>query len=364
MIPTVQGHPLFTQALLTKFDELLGIEPTGFLRSFFRKKTTTAKTISVVVRRGTEKVAVDILRGTEGNRNEMKQHSMKIFQPPYFREYFDATDIDHYDIVFGAITTANNGVITQAVQSAINNIKVLKYKIERALELQCAQVFNSGIVQLNTGDNIDYKRQAASKPTTPSGELWTVDTVEPGIILQDAATFIRTEGRTHSPIFNVIMGINAHNAFMNNPKVFEKGDLRRIDLVSIGMPQDMGEGAVFHGEYAYGSHKYLIWTYPQYYDNSEGVKTPYVPDDNIFVIPTQGTEFDLSFAGVPYLVNTGNVTMPQIINMKEGDYHIFSTIDDRAVKHEFGVSSAGLAVPVSVDMIYSTNVAGSGGGAG
>ncbi len=365
MIPTTQGYPVFTQALLAKFDELLRIKPTGFLRSFFTKKTTEAKLISIAVRRGTEKIAVDVLRGTEGNRNEIKKHNLKIFQPPYYREYFDATDIDHYDVVFGSLAAPTQGQLIQAVQSAINQLKPLKDKIERALELQCSQVLNSGIVQLNTGDNIDYKRKADSMPTTAAGDLWSVDTVDPGIILSEGAKFIRTKGRTSASTFNVICGEAAFNAFINNPIVQKKGDLRRIALIDIGMPQDMGEGAEFHGQYSYGAYKFNIWTYPQFYDNASGVATPYVPTDNIFILPTVGAELDLSFAGVPKLVKTGNPVMPQVVQMTEGDFHVFSTVDDRAVKHEFGVASAGLAVPVSVDAMYSTNVADtSGGGAG
>ncbi len=364
MIPTVQGHPLFTQALVAKFDELLQIKPTGFLRSFFIKKTTQAKLISVAVRRGTEKIAVDILRGTEGNRNEIKKHNLKIFQPPYYREYFDATDIDHYDIMFGQIGTVSESLVTQAVQSAIDQIKLLKDKIERAYELQCAQVLNSGIVQLNTGDNIDYKRDAASMLSTPAGQLWTVDIVDPGIILETGAKFIRTKGRTSAPMYNVICGDAAFNAFINNPLVQKKGDFRRIDLVNIGMPQDMGEGAIFHGQYSYGSYKFNFWTYPQYYDDASNNTVTYLTSENIIILPSTGLEFNLSYAGVPRIVATGNVQMPNVVQMTEGDFHIFSTIDDRQMKHEFGVSSAGLAIPVSVDMIYSTNVAGVGGGAG
>ena len=41
----------------------------SFLRSFFPVKTTASKYVSIEVQRGTEYAAVDVLRGTDGNRN-------------------------------------------------------------------------------------------------------------------------------------------------------------------------------------------------------------------------------------------------------------------------------------------------------
>ena len=187
MIPTVQGHPVFTNALQAKWDELLGLKPTGFLRSFFKKRTTQAKNISVAVRRGTEKVAVDVMRGTEGNRNELRKHSLKEYLPPYYKEYFDATDIDHYDVIFERLPEIgkSTGAIAEAVQSALNQVQILKDKIERAYELQASQVLQTGIVTLDNGDNIDFKRKAGSIVVKDAADYWTADGVNP---LTDVAT--------------------------------------------------------------------------------------------------------------------------------------------------------------------------------
>lgn len=360
-IPAVQGHPLFTQALQYKWDEFNQINPTGFLRSFFKKNTTTAKEVSVAVRRGTQKVAVDIVRGSEGNRNEIRKHNLKIYVPPLFKEYFDATDIDHYDFMFGALQTgASNNQVAQAVRSAMEQTKPLKDKIERAYELQASQVFFDGIVELKNGDNIDYNRDADSFVVKEAGEYWTVDTVDPGKDLQTGAKFIKTKGRTSAGTFNVILGADALEAYLNNPLVQKRADNRRIDRMNIGMPEEVGDGAIFHGQDSYGDYKFNLWSYPQYYTNSNGVETPYVPADKFVMLPTSGAELLLSYAGVPHLVQTGNVAMPQVIQNIEGDYHMFSTVDDRAVKHEFGVQSAGLCVPVTIDMLYSGTVTNGG----
>lgn len=354
-INTVQGHPVFTQVLQAKWDELLTLKPTGFLRSFFKKETTSAKEISVAVRRGTEKIAVDVMRGSEGNRNELRKHSLKEFLPPYFKEYFDATDIDHYDVVFERLPEVgqNTGMIATAVRSALNQTKVLKDKIERAYELQAAQVFQTGIVTLKNGDNIDYKRKAGSMVAKTAPNYWTVDTVNPTVDLATAAKWIKTEGRTAAVEFNVIMGADALAAYLANPKVQAQADSRRIDRTKIGMPLEMGEGAIFHGQDSGEDYRFNIWSYPQYYDAAGGTRTPYIDANKVIILPVAGAEFVFSFAGVPFVVPTNNPVMPEVIQRFEGDYLLYSTVDDRTDKHEFGVKSAGLAVPVSVDQIYT-----------
>lgn len=357
MIPTVQGHPVFTQSLQAKWDELLGLKPTGFLRSFFKKRTTSAKQISVAVRRGTRKIAVDVMRGSEGNRNEIRKHSLKEYLPPYYKEYFDATDIDHYDVVFERLPEIGNstGMIAEAVRSALNQVEILKYKIERAYERQCSQVLQTGIVTLVNGDNIDYTRKAASIVVKAGGTEWTVATVNPTEDLADGAKFMKTEGKASVNEFHVIMGANALSGYLNNPKVQAIADNRRINRTNIGMPEDLGDGAVFHGQDSGRDYRFNIWSYPEYYEDPDnpGTEIPYIDDDLVIMIPVGGSEFVFSFAGVPFVVPTENPQMPQVIQRFEGDYLLYSTVDDRADKHEFGVKSAGVAVPVTVDQIYT-----------
>ena len=93
MIPITEGRSVFTNVILAKWDELSELQAKGFLRSFFTKKTSTTLEVSVEVRRGTEKVAVDVLRGTNGNRNAISKSSEKIIVPPYFKEFIDITEL-------------------------------------------------------------------------------------------------------------------------------------------------------------------------------------------------------------------------------------------------------------------------------
>jgi hypothetical protein len=101
-IKTADAKGLVTKMLIDVYRE--NIQVQSFLRSFFEVKESLAKTISIEVQRGTEKVAVDVERGTDGNRNSVSKSTEKIFLPPYYKEWFDATELDLYDIMFGSET--------------------------------------------------------------------------------------------------------------------------------------------------------------------------------------------------------------------------------------------------------------------
>jgi len=100
MIAITDARNLFTKKLVAVYLEQPRV--FGFLRSFFKTDESDTKEVSIEVQRGTEKEAVDVMRGTEGNRNNMSKSTEKIFVPPYFREYFDATELDLYDRMFGS----------------------------------------------------------------------------------------------------------------------------------------------------------------------------------------------------------------------------------------------------------------------
>jgi len=204
-ITTQDARGLFTKMLVAVYRETT--RPTSFLRSFFRVVENDTKELSIEVMRGTEKIAVDVLRGTEGNRNEFARSSEKIFVPPYFREYFDATDLDFYDRLFGAAGGQVDVLTFQSwLEKVAEKLRLLQDKIERAYELQAAQVFSNGIVTLVNGDNIDFKRKALSQVVLGGGDLWDNAASDPINDLKVAARFIRTAGKSTGGVVNAIFG--------------------------------------------------------------------------------------------------------------------------------------------------------------
>ena len=344
-IATTDARALFTKMLIDVYREKPQV--TGFLRSFFVDKIESTKELSIEVQRGTEKVAVDVIRGSIGNRNTFAKSSEKIFVPPFHREYFDATELSLYDRLF-ASTEIDAGVFTSFLEQVSEKLSLIQDKIERAHEIQCANVLLTGIVQLVNGTNVDYKRKAGSLVASTAGNDWTIQTVDPYASLKEGSEFVRTEGKGQGAFYNVILGGLALDALLNNDIVKARADIRNFKLDDVRAPQKNSVGASLHGMVSAGSYNYMLWTYPEYYDNSGGVSTPYIDPKSIIVLP-ENPRFVMGFGAVPQLATSG-------IGIKKGKFIFGDYVDEREVSHVFDVKSAGLAIPVGVDQIYTAQV--------
>jgi hypothetical protein len=336
----------FTKALIDVYQER--IRPTSFLRQFFPAVTEPTRLISIEVERMGEKVAVDVVRGTEGNRNRFSKSTEKIFEPPIYREYFDVTEEDLYDRVLGSQGNANAPLFAALLNRVSDRLGLLQDKIERAIELQCSQVLIDGIITTKYQDNIDFKRRAESiVDLTSSGGYWATNN-DLFVQLEAGCDFMRQYGKSGDGIFNVILGATAFQHMLNNTKFQARQDLVSMSLDSVIQPVRGATGAVFHGTLSVGSYKLQIWTYPQFYEdpNNSNTLTPYIDNKKGVIIPVM-PRFKTAFAAVPQLVGEPGQLPTQ------GQYVIGEFIDTRKATHEFDIQSAPLAIPIAVDQMYT-----------
>lgn len=352
-IGIIEARGEFTKTLLTVWQDI--VAPKDFLKSFFEVKTTTAKEVSIETMRSNEKIASDVLRGQNGNRNTVSRFTEKLFIPKFLNEYVGVTEIDGYDVLFGqdvdgSITV---GQADRIMGDVLNEVAKCRMKIERTYEKDRAAVLTSGIVSYDSGDSVDFKRKAASINSSNT-DYWTTGSVDPHVHLKGAADFLRKTGKAQDGTFIVIMGDSSVNAFLNNPFIVNSNikDNMRIMLES---PQMTAMGGVPIGTIASGAYNFELWSYPNFYDVS-GTSTPYLDVKNIIVLPKTSGKFIMSYAGVPTIVNTGNASMPSAITSVAGEYHVNNYVDTFKKKHVFEVMSAGLPIPVSVDRIYTMKV--------
>jgi len=346
-IPTSELRALFTNNVAAIYKER--IAPTSFLRGFFPTVTEPTKYVSIEVERMGEKIAVDVLRGSDGNRNAFSKSTEKIILPPLWNEYTDVTDLDLYDVVLGAL---NNGspaapLFSKFADVVAKKIGLLEDMIERAKELQAAQVLLDGIVVLQNGDNIDFKRKAASKVDLGSaGGYWTTGATDVFAQLEAGCNFIRTVGRTAAAEYNLIMGSAAMTALLKNTTFLARQDLTSMKLDAVTGPVRNGVGASYHGTISAGSYIVHLWGYPQFFDAESGgayTSTPYIDPKKVILLPSQ-TNFIFAHAAVPQLIDE----LPQ-----QGDYVMYEHIDRKKTTHEFGTKSAAVPVPVAVDTIWT-----------
>ena len=345
-ISTTVARAEFTNALIAIYKDR--VPPTSFLRSFFKKVEKTTLSLSIAVQRGTEMIAVDVERGTDGNRNKFDRSTEKIFVPPYYSEYFNLNELEVYDRLFTDMDIESS-VFSEFVTAVAEKMMMLVEKIERAYELQCAQVLTTGIVQLQSGINIDFKRKAESLVDLGNTFYWNQSNVDPVTSLIAAGDFLRTQGLSTGAYLDVIMGAGVLVPLLNNEAVQNRGKIFNYALDTITTPQAKSFGATFHGEISAGVYRCRLWSYNQYYDNpTTGVKTPYLDDKKIIVLP-ENPDFVLGFAAVPQLPTAGQ-------GIKKGAYIYEDYIDGRKKNHIYEVQSAGVAIPVSIDKIWTGKV--------
>lgn len=345
-LSTTDARPLFTKELVARFSDR--VKPKAFLRSFFKETETASKSISIEVERDAQTVAVDVIRGTEGNRNTWDKSTEKIFVPPYYNEYFDATHLDCYEDLFvnESIAPTNFGKFLEAAASKMEG---LFDKIDRAYELQASQVLLDGIVQLKNGINIDFKRKAASLVAYNAAHDFSINTVDPNTKLLEGATFLKETGKVEGSVINVIFGSAAYAAYLGNSKVQARALAVQYGLDAIVPAQRNALGQSFHGEISVGAFRMRLWSYPEVYKHPvSGVITNYMHPKKIVMMPEM-TANVLSYAAVPQIVQAG-------VGAKKGKFLTYEYTDERTTSHIMGVKSAGVAIPVGVDQIYTVQV--------
>ncbi len=353
-ISLVQHRAAITQSVIAFFQD--DTTPLEGLAAFFPVKTSPDKFLSIEVRRGRQLVAVDVSR-YDANRNTFSKSTEKIFQPPYFNEFFDFTSTDRYDMTWQAILsggTPNVSDLQGLIKSGASYAVELKNKIARAKEIQRAAVLQTGIVTLVNGDSIDFKRKAASMVTKTSTATWdNATTATPLTDLAAGGTFIRQVGLTKGKnVINAIMGQNAYANFMACDQVTNGAKFyNQILRTDIGMPQmDEVTGMTYMGRIGTGDFIFNLWTYADFYEDASGNKINYIDQDTVVLLPMDFEGYT-AHAGVPSIM--GDATNGQVIMPTEGEYYVRDVIDPKRLTWEFYISSSPLAIPVSIDKLYT-----------
>lgn len=339
-ISDAQG--VYTKKLISTYAERP--KPSNFLRSFFPTVLSPTLEVSIEVQRGDELVAVDVFRGDDGNRNQWTKSSEKIFIPPYYREGFDATKLQLYDRLYAA-QSINDAIFAKLINDVVNKQIQLKNKIERAIEIQCKQVLETGII-LNAGTNtsIDYKRKAASIVDPGAGNYWA-NAINPFDQIEAGCVFLRTVGKAQVGTFNLILGNTAKADLYKNTTFLARQNLFNLKLDDMRPPQKEAVGAAFHGQMSAGSYLVNVWTYPEYYKDANGVMQPYI-DNKLGILLPEVTDFQTAFGAVPQVVEPG--AMPIM-----GDFVFTDYVDVPKRAHMYDVESCPLAIPTAIDQIYT-----------
>lgn len=347
MIGLQEHRGVFRKALIASFIEQQVVR-SGF-EGMFPRKAHNAEMLSVEVQRNEGLVAVDVMRCTNANRNTFSKSTEKLFKPPFYKESFDFTCCQGYAGTYGAGILPSGSSLGNIARSSQMELNALRNKVERAIELQRAQVLQTGVVVLKNGDSIDYKRKAASMKSVTN--KWNTAGATIRKDFEEGMKFLREEGSSADTTINAIFGGDAFANFMQNEALKKEYDIKHVNRGEIHMPQfDNSKGMALHGQFAAGDFTVYIWTYNEtYIDPVTGDRKPYLDKDTVVMVPSDFIG-ETSFATTPVVRGDGQ---NRYIAQQEGEYTIYDIIDPEKTAWDVILQSAPLVVPVTVDRIYT-----------
>ena len=128
-----------------------------------------------------------------------------------------------------------------------------------------------------------------------------------------------------------------------------RGELNRPELNEV-------TGIAFHGQLSGEDFIFNIWTYNEFYKDSSGSVIKMLEDNKVIMLPNDFKGIT-SHAGVPKPMRVqNNGTFEQFVQILEGEYQTYNYVDQRSFAHLFNIYSKPLAIPVSVDRIYTLQV--------
>jgi len=287
---------------------------TMFLSGFFQSPAVnfhTSETVEIDIMRNEEDVAIVVTDLTTGNRaNADDLYTNKRFKPPIYQE---EAPLQAYDLMkreAGQDPFQSPNYQANAVVRAFRIFQRLEMKIRRAIELQAAQVLQTGQLTLRNQDGValytvDFAPKATHFPT--AGTTWG-DTGDDKIgDLEALAKVVRTDGLVTPN--RLVFGLKAWSEFIDDESVQNRLDNRRMSLGEVA-PETRGQGGTFQGYIWLGNYRFEMWTYDGYYKSPEtGASTPYVDTGSVIMLSTQ-TRLDLTFGAIPLIVPPEGRALP------------------------------------------------------
>jgi len=357
-ISIIEHTGLMTSKVVGAFDETITVAE-GFSQ-WFPRETTPSFYVDIRVRRGSRKVAVDVQRFTEGKATKMSKMTENKYLPPYYEleYYFNRDEIYMRSLEMGTLNSAmGNAMIAQ---NAVDNLREQRNMIERSIRLQQSQVLQTGIVTLINGDNIDFRRKAASMVdvTTGGSTYWNnATTATPLADIAKGGVFLRQTGTATGNVMNLIGRSTAIQALLASDEIKEGGDYRWIERVNIGFPEfNDATGFTFNGQIAAGDFRVNLWSYDEIYEDENEEDQYYLDEGNVILLPAnfQGKTVFGALPGMKDATIGGEGT--KIPTAVEAEFLIRAFYDDRTLSSGLKMSSAPIVLPTTVDRIYTMKV--------
>lgn len=331
-------------------------EPSLFMSSIFLARPENyhnSQSVEIDIIRHGEAVAVVQRDGNGAHMNTFDNVTNKSFIPPVTKEACAIRAMDLISREAGDnpfLDASFQGKLTKRIMRDMPELEKL---VRRLIELQASQIMQTGKVDLLGEDatvtyTLDYGMKPSHKIT--SGTAWNLSGGDPIGDLETACDVIRDDGLQEAD--EVWMGIDAFNAFVDNAKVRDRFDNRRMELGRIVEARENSVGGKYRGTVDVGNYQLDVWTYNGRYDDAaSGTKKKFLDPANV-VVRSSTARMDASFGAIPK-IEDGNSRLakflPRRFSGSNIDLHTSVYTDNASETLTLSVGARPLLIPTALD---------------
>lgn len=335
-------------------------EPTGFLAGLFTLRPRglhNSEEVEIDIQRATEHIAIPVINGHGYNVMTLDPYTNKSFKPPVYKTESPLRGDDLYTREPGIDPFQDQAYQAKLTSRAMLAGQQLMAGLQRAIELQCSQVLQTGIVDLKGADGVtrftlDFGMRASHKIAV--GTAWDQPGADPLADLNLALEVIRNDGKLDAN--QVIMDTEAFEACLRNTEFLAAFDNRRVDIGSINpMPGEGGTGGGnYRGTVDIGNYKVDIWTYGgRYTDPQTGNMVNYIDQGNV-IVRSSRQRLDKTFGSIPLVLPPDRRLarfLPRRMSSLTAGIDVFTNVwaDTMGETLHIGVGARPLMIPVQID---------------
>lgn len=340
-------------------------EVPGFFTSFMRSPPENyfkSATVEIDIRRNGNQIAPVIYSLAAGmHRSSIGKEVNKEFTPAIYGEEFSIDVQKLNQRAFGQDPFQEVNYLTALQTRFFSEMNPRRQMISRGIELQCAQMFQTGVLSLPGADGttafaLDYKPKATHFPGASTD--WDA-TPAAGSRMADVRSLcevVHVDGGLIPA--NVVFGKLACDSWLGDADVQKQVEATGNGLGKVVPPEFLRAGGVYKGRVVVGNYALDMWTYPGHYTSlTTGLQVTYMSDWNVTVLPEQG-RYDLVFGDIVRVVPPDPRLDALAIGRVASDRLDLITnawVDPRGTTIMGSVAARPLAIPTAIDTYGTLN---------
>lgn len=340
--------------------------PLLFLSGMFQtppENFHNSEFVEIDIERDDEDVSIVVQSLSAGYRhNDSSLYTNKRFKPPIHKESFSLDSADLIKRDAGQNPFESNNFRTSIIVRFLKKAGKVERKIRRAIELQAAQIFQTGKLTL-TDENgtalyeLDYVPKTSHFFTV--GTSWSSGTATIADDIIAACELVRDDSLEDAD--QAIFGATAFENALKDPDFRERFETRRADQGTISPMEMRGNGGQYRGTIDVGNYKLDVWTYNgKYRDPQTGNKLSYLAGDKV-IVRSSTARLDATFGDIPHIGKALGITnsalnvvgLPNRISAANAsiDLHTNVWLTENGEDLMGGIGTRPLLIPTAIDSI-------------